>query len=204
MVEFMTRNVRGEDAPGSVLVDATPSMQPASVTAARAAHAKELGPKIRAFAARVLGVSVHHPDAEDCAQETLARWFTQRGGDAPNDATAFVFGIARNVALDHLRRRTRRRETLVNAADSQSDLGTLASDAASPEEAGNARIQREKLVRAMQTLPENQRVALRMFYLERRTYEEIAQHMGVPLGTVATWLARAKTSLSTVLSRGEA
>ncbi len=203
MVEFMTRDPRGERSPGHVPADVVASALPAT-DEARTSRAVELAPKIRAFAARVLGVPVDHPDAEDCAQETLARWCAQERSDAPNDATAFVFGIARNVAIDHVRRRARRRETLESATDSQSDLGKVASHAASPEEAGEARLDQERLARAMLALPENQRRALRMFYLERRTYEDIAEHLGVPLGTVATWLARGKSRLSAILSRGEA
>lgn len=203
MVEFMTRDPRGERSPGHVPADVAPGVRPAT-DEERARRAVELAPKIRAFAARVLGAPVDHPDAEDCAQETLARWCARGQDDAPNDATAFVFGIARNVAIDHVRRRARRRETLESATDSEIDLGKVASEAASPEEAGDARAQRERLAHAMLALPENQRRALHMFYLERRTYEDIAERLGVPLGTVATWLARGKTRLSTILSRGEA
>lgn len=154
-------------------------------------------PKLRAFAARVLGVAPSHPDAEDCAQEALARSLT----DSNERGAGFVFGIARNVALDHLRRRGRRRETFAGAPDSQSDLGRVASSAPSPEEQ-SAQAQREaRLLHALEELPENQRVALRMFYLEKMPYDAIARTMGVSMGTVATWLARGKARLATQLQR---
>ena len=170
----------------------------APATAIAAPHA-EVRTRLRAFSARVLGVAPDHPDAEDCAQEALSRWLGTGGEQGPG----FVFGIARNVALDHVRRRSRRRENLAGAPDSESDLGRLASSAPSPEEQSDQGQRNARLLRALEELPENQRVALRMFYLERMPYDAIAKRMGVSMGTVATWLSRGKAQLAGHLRRSE-
>lgn len=161
------------------------------------AAAPELLPKLRAFAARVLGVSPTHPDAEDCAQEALTRSLASAAEQSPG----FVFGIARNVALDHLRKRGRRRETLAGEPDSQSDLGRVASAAPSPEDESERAQRHAALSRALDELPENQRAALRMFYLDKMPYDAIAKTMGVSMGTVATWLSRGKSKLASSLGR---
>ncbi len=160
----------------------------------------ELRTRLRAFAARVLGVGPEHPDAEDCAQEALSRWLS---GSTGEQGPGFVFGIARNVALDHLRRRSRRRENLVGAPDSENDLGRLASAASSPEEQSHEQQRNAGLLRALDQLPDNQRRALRMFYLEQLPYDAIAKRLGVSTGTVATWLSRGKAQLADHLRRSQ-
>jgi RNA polymerase sigma-70 factor (ECF subfamily) len=55
---------------------------------------------------------------------------------------------------------------------------------------------RERVARALDALPEGQRRALTMFHLEGLQYREIAARLGVPLGTVATWVMRARTSVA--------
>lgn len=170
-----------------------------------ASHEDRIGPathteiraKLRAFSARVLGVPALHPDAEDCAQEALSRWLQI----SPEQGPGFVFGIARNVALDHLRRRARRRESFAGAPDSQSDLGRVASATPSPEDQLDRTQNDAHVTRALDQLPENQRVALRLFYLEHMSYDAISKHMGVSLGTVATWLSRGKAQLAASLRR---
>jgi len=155
--------------------------------------------KLRGFCARALGVAPGHPDAEDCAQEALTRSLLAAEPHGPG----YVFGIARNVCLDHLRSRGRRRETFAGAPDSQSDLGRLASTEASPEEKSVQDQREARLLSALGDLPENQRVALHLFYLEKKSYDAIAQHLGVSMGTVATWLSRGKARLALQLQRSE-
>lgn len=171
------------------------SSAPVAASAAPVTSAGPLADRLRAFCARVLGVGVAHPDAEDCAQEALAR---QLATPMSQQGPGFVFGIARHVALDHLRRGARRRE-VPTPDDSQSDLGRAASEQANPEQQ-NLRAERQHQVRqALERLPENQRRVLCMFFLEHHSYDTIAAELGVPVGTVATWLARGKARLAASL-----
>ena len=53
--------------------------------------------------------------------------------------------------------------------------------------------------RALAGLNENQRSALLMVHLDGLSYHEVAARLGVPLGTVATWVTRGRKSLSEAL-----
>jgi RNA polymerase sigma-70 factor (ECF subfamily) len=44
-------------------------------------------------------------------------------------------------------------------------------------------------------LPESQRQALTLFYLEERSYKEVAAALGAPMGTVKTWICRGRRAL---------
>jgi RNA polymerase sigma-70 factor (ECF subfamily) len=50
-------------------------------------------------------------------------------------------------------------------------------------------------------LPENYRQVLRLFYLEQRSYEEVAVMLDIPLGTVKTYLHRAKKELGKIIAQ---
>jgi RNA polymerase sigma-70 factor (ECF subfamily) len=51
------------------------------------------------------------------------------------------------------------------------------------------------LTEALATLPENQRAAVVLFHFHEATYEEIAATLDAPMGTVMTWLHRARKKL---------
>ena len=54
----------------------------------------------------------------------------------------------------------------------------------------------DQISRALSALPDGQRRALTMFHMEGLQYQEIAARLGVPLGTVATWVMRARKSVA--------
>ena len=51
----------------------------------------------------------------------------------------------------------------------------------------------------MATLPEGPRKALELFHLDGLGYQQIAERLGVPLGTVATWVTRGRRALAEAL-----
>jgi RNA polymerase sigma-70 factor (ECF subfamily) len=51
----------------------------------------------------------------------------------------------------------------------------------------------------MKGLSEQQREAMILFHVEGQDYKQIAQLLGVPMGTVATWLARGRRALADAL-----
>ena len=53
-----------------------------------------------------------------------------------------------------------------------------------------------RLERALDSFPDDQRRALVMFHVDGVGYQDIAKRLGVPLGTVATWLARGRRQLA--------
>jgi RNA polymerase sigma-70 factor (ECF subfamily) len=53
----------------------------------------------------------------------------------------------------------------------------------------------DNLLRLLETLPHNQQEAVRLFYLEDRSYDAVAEQLGMPLGTVKNLLHRARKRL---------
>jgi RNA polymerase sigma-70 factor (ECF subfamily) len=64
------------------------------------------------------------------------------------------------------------------------------SPAADPE--------RDNLLRLLEMLPRNQQEAVRLFYLEDRSYDKVAEALGMPLGTVKNLLHRARKRLMAI------
>jgi RNA polymerase sigma factor (sigma-70 family) len=167
-----------------------------------AAATAELRPHVRAVVAAVLGVGREHPDVDDCAHEALRR--AMEGRDRLREGEPlrpWVTGIARHVALDAIRARKRQRDrTAVTrtgddgvSVDPVEQLADGAPDAF--ERLSDAR-RLDAISRAMAALPDGQRRALSMFHMEGLQYQEIAARLGVPLGTVATWVMRARKSVA--------
>ena len=67
------------------------------------------------------------------------------------------------------------------------------------------KMERDEQVRQMdqfmKMLPEAHRIAVELFYLQEQSYEEIADIMDVPLGTVKTYLFRGRARLRSLLAR---
>lgn len=168
-------------------------------------EAAALRPLVRSVVACVLRERPDHVDVEDCTSEALRRAFeakdTRRG-----DVRPWLLGIARHVALDALRARQRKRAR--EARDTREDdseaslIERIADPGQSPsdqlEQAQRARALRE----ALATLPEGPRRALEMFHLEGLGYQEIAKKLGVPLGTVATWVTRGRKAMLATFQEG--
>ena len=68
-------------------------------------------------------------------------------------------------------------------------------DIVAVEPPGDEAVDRELLHRALDQLPEQYRLIVGMFYFEEFSYKQIAQELGVPIGTVMSRLARAKQRL---------
>jgi len=167
-----------------------------------AAATAELRPHVRAVVAAVLGVARAHPDVDDCAQEAVRRAIEGRERLRDGEPLRpWVTGIARHVALDALRARKRQRERTATAPPTEDgsvpDLVEQLPDTRPSAYDRLAEAQRTVAVsRALETLPEGQRRALTMFHMEGLQYQEIAARLGVPLGTVATWVMRARKSVA--------
>jgi RNA polymerase sigma-70 factor (ECF subfamily) len=167
-----------------------------------AAATAELRPHVRAVVAAVMGLGREHPDVDDCSHEALKRAIEGRDRLRPGEPLRpWLTGIARHVALDSLRARKRQRDRTASpqagedgtALDPLDRIADAAPDAF--QRLADAR-RRDAVARAMSALPEGQRKALTMFHMEGLQYQEIAVRLGVPLGTVATWVMRARKSVA--------
>ena len=127
-------------------------------------------------------------DAEDLAQEALVRAFEKRASlRDPERVRGWVLAMLRNLHLNRIR-------------DEKPHLLVLGGEA--PEEP-RGDLEREVMDRhlpdhlllALRALPEEQASAMWLREVEGLSYEELAEAMGTPIGTVRSRLARARASL---------
>ncbi len=128
------------------------------------------------------------PEAEDLTQEVFLIAQEKLGQLRQADcARAWLFRILRNCFLKSRERRQRRPLTM---ADVSLDANLIPAHAPHSDQ-----IDRQRLQQALNRLPDNSRIILTMFYFESRSYREIAGELDLPIGTVMSRLARAKTYL---------
>ena len=132
--------------------------------------------------------SVSRGVAEDLAQESFLRLYAcMEKGQSVDNVSAWVFRVARNLAVDHLRKKDP-----LNGADSElmeslaAGLPDPAPDAEQMVLQGEDRQRFEASLRSL-SHQEQQCVFLR---LEGLRYAEIAEVMGVSVGNVSTYLSR--------------
>jgi RNA polymerase sigma-70 factor (ECF subfamily) len=131
-------------------------------------------------------------DARDIAQETFVRAYQNlHRYDRRRPLKPWLFRIARNLAYNHLKARQRRAEARV-AADGGRQLERLESETPSPAAAVLQQERRSAVDQVLATMRPQFREVLLYRYMERLDYEEISAVMGIPTGTVKTWLFRAK------------
>jgi RNA polymerase sigma factor (sigma-70 family) len=156
---------------------------------------------VRSLVGHVLGAPPGHPDVDDCESEVYRRTLEGRARiDPAAPLKPWVLGIARHVALDA--RRARRRSagrTLGDPDDADEPaVERLADDAPGPEEHALLAERGRRLGQALERLPHEQRRAL-LLHAEGLGYREIGEHVGAPLGTVCTWISRARRGLAEAL-----
>ena len=132
-------------------------------------------------------------DAEDCAQESILRACRFFGGFRGGDARSWLLQIVRNTCYTWLEK-NRPVELMA-----EFDETLHPSPAANPEQAAVASSEKEKLTRALETLPPRSREVLVLRELEGCSYKEIASITSIPIGTVMSTLARARERLQQVL-----
>ncbi len=152
------------------------------------------------FAPRVKAYLCHQglsPEAaEDLAQETLINVWRKAGTFDPSkaSASAWIFTIARNLRVDALRRE---RHPSLLAEDLQPSL----TEPKTPEEVYVGRESERDIRKALSALPEEQLEVLRMSFFMGRAHADIAQELGLPLGTVKSRLRLAVAHLRATVSR---
>jgi RNA polymerase sigma-70 factor, ECF subfamily len=150
-------------------------------------------------------------EAEDLVAETVARAWRAR--DALEDQAAFrawIFRILHNTFISERRRVTSRGEVQLDLSDEDEGDGAQFSLFeqmhqpfllwfSNPEQQFLDKVLREDLERALCTLPEHYRVVVVLSDLEDFTYAEIATALEIPVGTVRSRLARARSALQKIL-----
>ncbi len=139
-----------------------------------------------------------HEEARDAAQETFVRAWGAIGTCDPSQPFApWLLRIARNHCIDVVRRRLPARRRVELDADPADGERTELADPAAP--LGDEQLQRAQeatqLEAAVATLPDHYRQVIHLFHVEHMSYKEMAATMEVPIGTIMTWLHRARARL---------
>jgi RNA polymerase sigma factor (sigma-70 family) len=150
-----------------------------------------LGPTVRSYLQHLVGPD----DADDVLQRVFYEVWRHNGRyDPSRSLTAWVLGIARKRAIDHLRRRRHIAGTL---DDLENVVGEDGRELA--ERYARAHEVRDALTR----LPDEQCEVLVLAYFGRFTQSEIATHLEVPLGTVKARAFRGQRRLAQFLSHSQ-
>jgi RNA polymerase sigma-70 factor (ECF subfamily) len=150
-------------------------------------------PRLRRFA-RTLARDPH--DADDLVQLAIERGLAkyEQLQDEANVAR-WMFGIVKNAWIDEIRARARRERLLTDE-----EAGMNIADPAA-----QAHVETLAVEDALARLPDEQRLAVGLVLIEGLSYKEAAHIMEVPIGTLTSRLARARTALQEMLqgSAGE-
>ncbi|CAM5703372.1 ECF RNA polymerase sigma factor SigE [Streptomyces glaucescens] len=152
---------------------------------------------VHRYAARRLGGEV----ADDLVAETFTTAFQQRhrydpARGAGADARPWLFGIATNLVGRHRRAEARRFKAMARVpapADHDEPLADRAADRVV------ARAMRRELAAALAALPARHRDVLLLVAWGDLGYGEVAQALGIPVGTVRSRLHRARSKLREAL-----
>jgi len=138
----------------------------------------------------------HHEEAEDLAQEAFVRvWRHLEAYDTQRSFRTWLFSIARNLALDVLRRPRAAIVSIEGGDDGEGPRVILAAADASPLEQATVREQRRCLEQALEALTPRAAMVFTLFYQENMRIAEIAQVTGMSAGAVKVTLHRAREML---------
>jgi RNA polymerase sigma-70 factor (ECF subfamily) len=143
----------------------------------------------------LLRLTANAAAAEDLFQETWLKVITRiHGYDERRAFEPWLFSVARNLAIDHLRRRS------PESLDEPSAGGETRASRLSADEPGSLHrlLQRERqgfLEKKLEELPAVYREALCLRFEEEMTFEEIAEVLSAPLSTVKSRVQRALSML---------
>ncbi|MCJ7645585.1 sigma-70 family RNA polymerase sigma factor [bacterium] len=143
-------------------------------------------------------------EADDIAQEVFLKVYTKAGSfKRKSSFPTWLYRITVNRCLDELRKRKNRIISLETEFDQDEEL-KLKDVLASKEGDITEELKRKELEdiiqKAMNSLPERDRIILTLKEMEGLSYKEISQIMKISLGKVKVWLFRARQKLKGKLS----
>ena len=140
--------------------------------------------------------------AEDLAQDTFIKVLNHIDRYSPEfKFSSWLFKIANNVAIDHLRRKKLDTVSMDGSphAHSAAEIESTQFEVAARQESAldemEARELGSAIERAIATLRPEYRSCIMLRHVEGRSYEEIAATLDLPLGTVKTYIHRARHEL---------
>jgi RNA polymerase sigma factor (sigma-70 family) len=152
----------------------------------------------------VLKMVNNKEDAMDLTVETFAKAFEKLDKYQPDYAfSTWLFRVATNNCIDFIRKKKLNTQSIHGMMDEDGEEVQLQikADVLNPEETSIKKQQTEELKLLIQSLPPRYRNLITLRYFDELSYEEIAQQLDLPLGTVKAQLFRARYLLGNILSR---
>jgi len=149
----------------------------------------------------VRGVMGRCDEVEDVIQEIFIKIYRNLSGYRGDASlSTWIYRISRNEAINAVSRFRLETEPL------DESVGRVGREAR-PDECLDRTEAKHRLEELLATLDERYRIAIELRYMGEKSYAEIAEIMEIPIGTVKTYLFRAKAAmkrrLSVIRSRGE-
>ena len=145
---------------------------------------------IAAYVYRMVG---DYDAALDLTQEVFIKVYASLSRYRPEfKFSTWIYKIAHNAAIDHLRRNSGRERSLTNGSDTDNYDLPLESDGLSPEQQSEKEERRLEIECVVRSLPTAYRELVVLRHSQDLTYEEIVEVTGLPLGTVKNRLFRAR------------
>jgi RNA polymerase sigma factor (sigma-70 family) len=175
-----------------------PMDEPALVEALRAGDSQAPRLLIEQYQGVVFGLCYrmmnHRQDAEDVVQETFVRALRAIAGfDPRRPIRPWLLEIAANRCRTALARRGRRPNLTI--AEPAAELADARAGPADPDDLAG------EIERALSELRPEYRLVFVLFHEQNLSYDEIGRTVNRPIGTVKTWLHRARAELAESLSR---
>jgi len=146
-------------------------------------------------------------DAEDLTIEAFGKAFKNIHQYTPDYAfSTWLFKIASNNCIDFIRRKKKKLLSIDKRQENEDGIDTsihLKSDMLDPEEKFVKKQKIKMLHDLVKKLKPRYRVLVELRYFKELSYEEIAQQLDIPLGTVKAQLFRAREFLQNVLKNVE-
>ncbi|MCX6346260.1 MAG: sigma-70 family RNA polymerase sigma factor [Armatimonadetes bacterium] len=149
------------------------------------------------------GIAGNPDDANDVAQEAFVRVFNSIQtfrGDA--NFTTWIYRIVTNVYLDDRKKSKNHRLISLDEyidLEENSISRQIVDESPQPGEIAENKERSQVVRNAINALPDYQRIIVTMYHLHDRSYDEIAETMHLPIGTVKSRLNRARLALAEIL-----
>jgi RNA polymerase sigma-70 factor (ECF subfamily) len=139
-------------------------------------------------------------DAQDIAQQVFLRlWKSAKRYKQKAKFTTYLFTITRNLVFNESKKRSRRKTHSLEEREDES-FQQFADDSSKSPDAETLQTELQSAVdKAINTLPEKQRLAVILRRYENMPYEEIAKVIGCSVSAVKSHLFRARSDLRTIL-----
>lgn len=137
--------------------------------------------------------------ADEVAQEVMIKVWKKAHTYNPEVASVstWIFTLARNARIDYLRKNGRHQSDI----DPEHVWGDLVDDSNDPFKAAQQKRNESMIRDSLKELPDEQKVALIKVYMEGKTHKEVAEDLGLPLGTVKSRIRLALHKLAISVKR---